>query len=202
MTRGEARQKPVTGFSTIEVLVAIALMGALAIAGGAFFSSTFGAWMKGRELADQQQNARLVLEWMVRRIRLAGVNVPTGPGFTTTSDSIAFSADLNLDGTGERYRYCLDAPAGVVREQVDGQVSGTCTAGAPMTSRGIRTLRVVRLGIAGFDGFGNPTPSAIARARITLALDSNRNGLDDTGGACSSVGTDVCLQMDAVVRNR
>ena len=120
MTRATAPRRPATGFSTIEILVALALMGALAIAGGAFFSSTFGSWMKGRELADQQQNARLVLEWMVRRIRLAGVNVPAGPGFTTTTDSIAFNADLNLDGTSERYRYCLDTAAGVVREQVDG----------------------------------------------------------------------------------
>jgi len=199
VTRRARIRRADDGFSVIELLLAIALVGAVVIASGAFFSSSFGAWMKGRELADQQQNARFVLEWTVRRLRLAGHGVAAGPGFTVTTDSIAFDADLNADGTAERYRFCLDTTTGVIREQVDAQVSSLCTSGAPLTSRGVHPLRIIRLIFSTYDGFENPNPppTSVARVHMDLGLDSNRNGIDDT-----SSGADVAIAMDATVRNR
>jgi hypothetical protein len=196
----------------LELLVGLALFGLVALASSAVFSTTFRGWTSGRDLADEQQNARMVLEWMTRRVRMAGYNTPFGTTeFFTQADvaSLAFLADINGDGSAELHRFCLDTTQGVVREEV-GTVSTTCTAstGTPITSRGIRPPRIVGLQFAYFDGreidgLGNllgPLPltapadrSLVVRVRITLTTDSNRSGAIEA--------SDLSIAMDAVVRN-
>ncbi len=210
--RGSKRSLPgEQGFTVLELLVALALFGLVALAGSAVFSATFRGWTSGRDLADEQQNARVVLEWMTRRIRMAGYNTPVGTtAFFTEADatSLAFLADIDGDGTAELHRFCLEPTEGIVREEV-GAVSTGCTTstGVPITSRGIRPPRIVGLQFAYFDGrevdgLGNllgPLPLSAAsralmsRVRISLATDSNRSGALE--------GSDLTITMDAVIRN-
>ncbi len=200
------------GFTVMELLIAMALLVVLTLVSGVAFSTTFSAWAGGRKLADEQQNARLVLEWMGRRVRLAGVGAWSPASFIEAdSGSMAFFADVNGDGTAEVHRFCLDGPAGVVREQIVAlpPAPSTCTSGSPITSRGIRPLRVVWLGLAYFAGLnggiepalpipvpptGNNGLPAVKRVQVTLGLDSNQSGAFEAG-------VDVTFRMNAVVRN-
>ncbi len=194
------------GFTVLELLVGLALFGLVALAGSAVFSATFRGWTSGRDLADEQQNARVVLEWMTRRIRMAGYNTPVGTtAFFTEADatSLTFLADIDGDGTAELHRFCLEPTQGVVREEV-GTVSAGCTTstGIPITSRGIRPPRIVSLQFTYIDGRENtltPLPldaasrALMSRVRISLATDSNRSGAFE--------GSDLTITMDAVIRN-
>lgn len=194
------------GFTIMEVLVALSLLGLVMLVASTAFSAPFRAYLAGRKLADEQQNARLVLEWMTRRVRLAGVGVPLGTSeyFTEAGlNAVAFQADVDGDGTAELHRLCLDGAAGVVREQVGAVVTTTCTTGAPLTSRGVKPLTVVLLQFAYFDGQQVPLmplpldPAqrpAVAWVRIILGLDSNLSGAYE-------LGTDLTFTMDASVRN-
>jgi len=193
------------GATVLEVLVALSLFAVVALAGSWVFSATFRAWTAGRDLADEQQNARLVLEWMVRRIRLAGFNVTSTAEYfgEATATSVAFLADGDADGTPEWHRFCLEPTEGVVRAET-GAISPGCTpaTGAPVTSRGLRPPRVLALRFAYYDGRQSPLGPlpltagqrpGIARVRITLRIDSNRSGALDAG--------DLTITMDAVVRH-
>jgi hypothetical protein len=193
------------GATVLEVLVALSLFAVVALAGSWVFSATFRAWIAGRDLADEQQNARLVLEWMVRRIRLAGLNVTSTAEYfgEATATSVAFLADVDGDGAPEWHRFCLEPTEGVVRMET-GAVSPGCTptTGVPLTSRGVRPPRVLTLQFAYYDGRQSalaPLPLAaqqrpgIARVRVTLRIDSNRSGALDAG--------DLTITMDAIVRN-
>lgn len=198
------------GFTVLELLVGLALFGLVALVSTAVFSTTFRGWTSGRDLADEQQNARMVLEWMTRRIRMAGYNTPFGTTeFFSQADaaSLTFLADIDGDGSAEFHRFCVDTTQGVVREEV-GTVSASCTSstGNPITSRGIRPPRIVGLQFAYFDGreadgMGNllsPLPlsadrTLVARVRITLTTDSNRSGAIEA--------SDLAIAMDAVIRN-
>ncbi len=194
------------GFTLLELLVALALFGLVALAGSAVFSATFRGWTSGRDLADEQQNARMVLEWMTRRIRMAGYNTPVGTtAFFTEADatSLTFLADIDGDGTAELHRFCLEPTQGVVREEV-GAVSTGCTTstGIPITSRGIRPPRIVSLQFAYYDGreaaltplpLSSTSRTLVSRVRIILATDSNRSGALE--------GSDLTITMDSVIRN-
>lgn len=192
------------GSSVLEILVALSLFGLVALAGTYVFSATFRAWLSGRDWADEQQNARILLEWMVRRIRLAGYGVTNTAEFFAQADatSVAFLGDVDGDGAPEWRRYCLETSQGVIREEAGTLTSGCTTAtGAPLTTRGIRPPRFLSLQFAYYDGrqlpLSVPVPAdrrpSISRVRITLRSDSNRSGTLDAG--------DLTITMDAVVRN-
>src|SRR3990172_11218036 len=89
------------GFTIMELLVALSLLAVMLLVAFTVFSIPFRAWMAGRKLADEQQNARLVLEWMTRRLRLAGMGAPAGGAqdFTEAgADAGRFVS--NVDGIG------------------------------------------------------------------------------------------------------
>ncbi|MCL6554070.1 MAG: prepilin-type N-terminal cleavage/methylation domain-containing protein [Firmicutes bacterium] len=192
-------------FTVLELLVALSLFGVVLLTGFAAFNASYRGLVAGKEMADEHQNARLVLEWMTRRIRLAGIGVPAGTTafFTEAGPSaLAFLGDTNGDGVVEWRRYCYDSAAGVVREEVQEPppsllpVGGACT-GAPITSQGLHALHVSSLQFAYFNGqeASTGTLSQIRRVRIVLGLDSNRSGAFEAGA-------DVAFTMDAVLRNR
>lgn len=194
------------GFSVLELLVALSFLGLLMVATMMSFSVPLRTWIAGRKLADEQQNARLVNEWMSRRIRIAGVGVPAGTTelFTEAAlNTVAFEADVDGDGIAESHRFCLDTATGVVREQIGAAVTTTCTTGSPVTSRGIRPLRVVQLRLVYFNGQQSPlTPlpltasqrEDVAAVRIILGLDSNLSGSYEST-------SDLTFPMDTNVRN-
>jgi Tfp pilus assembly protein PilW len=186
-------------FIVLELLVAFALVGIVLITASTAFNAPFRAYMIGKRFADEQENARLLLERMTRRIRLAGLGAPPAERFTeATVNSIAFQADLDADGSVEKIRYCLDSTQGMVREQL-GSGNSDCTTGAPLLSAGIQPVKVVLLEFAYFDGFERqlavpPPLLEIARVRTKLGLDSNRSGTYEAS-------SDLTFEMDARVRN-
>jgi Tfp pilus assembly protein PilV len=195
------------GLSIMEVLVSLSLFGIVVTATAAGFIAPYRAWVSGRNMVNEQHSARTALEWMGRRLRLAGLNAPAGTGeFFTSAEqtAVAFRADIDRDGSAEERRFCLDTATGVVREQTGAAVTTTCTTGAPLTTTGDgRPLRIVFLDFQYYDGqegWLTPLPLSatqrplVARVRIVLGLDSNLSGAYEAAN-------DLTLTMDASVRN-
>jgi len=198
-----------SGFTILEVLVALSLLGIVSLTAFAVFTASFRSLLTGRDFSNEQQNARVALEWMSRRLRMAGTGAPPGTvEFITEADAnaVAFRADVDGDGTAEWHRFCLDTTEGAVREDIDtaGSPASSCTlaTGSSITSRGLRPIRVVALTFAYFRGDEVPLPSLplsatdralVRRVRITLSLDSNRSGTSDP--------QDLTFTMDTVLRN-
>jgi hypothetical protein len=168
-------------------------------------NAPFRAWLIGRRLAAEQQNARVAIEWMTRRLRLAGVGVAAGTGayFTeATTTAVTFLADVNGDGAAELHRFCLDGAAGVIREQVAGAVTTGCTTGAPITAPNAGRSRIALLAFAYFDGYellltpplAGTQLAGVARVGMTLGLDSNASGSYDAG-------SDATFSAAVLVRN-
>jgi len=194
------------GHSVLELLVSLSLLAVMLLVGFTLFSGTFKAWLAGRKLADEQQNARVVLEWMTRRLRLAGLGTAAGTSeyfSEAAAAALTFLADVDGDGAAEVHRFCIDVTPGVVREQIAAGVTGTCAAGGQLTSRGIRPLKVVQLRFDYLDGLQAPlTPlpltagqrSSVAWVRIAVSLDSNQSGVYETA-------SDLTFVADVAVRN-
>jgi len=193
-----AFSKRETAFTVLELLVALGFLGIVLLVAFTAFSAPFRAYMVGKRFADEQENARLLLERMTRRIRLAGLGAPPASRFTeATATSIAFQADLDANGNVEEIRYCLDTSRWTVREELNSGSPG-CT-GAPLTAAGIQPVRVVLLDFAYFDGFETqlalpPPLLEIARVRIKLGLDSNHSGTYEASD-------DLTFETDVRVRN-
>lgn len=89
------------GFTLIEVMLTIAISGiALAAIYGVFISSS-QSYRTQEGVVDAQQRARVGLDFMVRNIRMAGLN-PMGTAAAgievATATNIRFTADMNMDG--------------------------------------------------------------------------------------------------------
>ncbi len=115
------------GFTLVEVLIAIAITGVVL---GAIYSVFFSAnqtYFTQDSVADTQQRARIGLDFMVRDIRMAGLD----PMFTysvgieeATATKIRFTADKNMDGViqnvnRERLTYEYDGNKLCLYEGVD-----------------------------------------------------------------------------------
>ena len=201
------RSRGERGLSILEVMVAMTLFGVVVTATAAGFFAPYRAWMSGRNMINEQHNARVVLEWMSRRLRVAGLNAPAGTSeFFSSAEqtAVAFLADIDRNGSAEAHRFCLDAVTGVVREQIGAGVTTTCTLGAPITAMNDgRALRVVLMDFEYYDGQERaltPLPLSaaqrplVARVRIVLGLDSNLSGAYEPAN-------DLTFTMDAGVRN-
>lgn len=70
----------VKGFSLIEVLVSLAVLGLIFAGAAATFSSVQQAWRKQRNTIDLVQNARWALERMANEIRQGGAPVTISGG--------------------------------------------------------------------------------------------------------------------------
>ena len=88
--------KKSSGFTLIEIMVALAIMGILLSAIYGVFTSIYNSYLSQNQLADVEQNARIGIEQMVREIRLAGFNVPVGRPqiFKTTSTDFIFQGEI------------------------------------------------------------------------------------------------------------
>lgn len=211
----QARLRGRKGLTIIEVLIGLALLGVVSLTVSAVFSAAFRGLTTGRSFSEEQRSGRFLLEWMTRRLRVAGFGAPAGTvEFITqgAETAVAFRGDIAGSGWLER-RFCLDTSTGVVREQKGAEVSyAACTAGAPITPMGVQPLRVVRLRFCYYyfdPGTGQeavlgacpPAPdltvtqrTSVARVRMELGLDSNRSTIYEAAN-------DFTLTMDAVLRN-
>ncbi|MDR5684494.1 MAG: hypothetical protein QN163_10820 [Armatimonadota bacterium] len=187
------------GLTLVELLVALCLLGAVLIATTTVLSGTFRAWRVTAHRAEEQQNVRLALEWMVRRLRVIGPTDLTGGD----GGSVAFVADL---GSGVKpHRFCLDRRSWVVRHQSGTDVTPTgCTRGAGITTPAeAGQPHVVSLEFAYFDAADNllPVPldatdlTRIRRIRIELKM-----GLPGRDEASSAMGLTAEVGLRGEVR--
>lgn len=89
------------GFTLIEVMVTLAISGiAMAAIYGVFISSS-QSYRTQEGVVDAQQRARVGIDFMVRNIRMAGLN-PMGTAAAgievATPTNIRFTADRDMDG--------------------------------------------------------------------------------------------------------
>ena len=181
------------GITLLDLLVALSL---LAIgAGGIFagFKGSLKAWTIAQQYAGEQHNARVVLDWISRRVRMAGNGYSGTPIAAAATGEIVFFGDtdndplLNNDPQFECYRiYRNTNPAVGEVNVVYAVASEDPNCGSIWTSVGqplsayeeVQALAVTSLSFLYFDASGNeltPLPltpagrAAIRRIRITIA---------------------------------
>ena len=92
------------GFTLLEVVIAIAITGIVLGAIYGVFASANKSYFTQDSVADTQQRARIALDFMVRDIRLAGLD-PSGNAAAgieeATATKIRFTADNSMNGVIE-----------------------------------------------------------------------------------------------------
>ncbi|MCL6552840.1 MAG: prepilin-type N-terminal cleavage/methylation domain-containing protein [Firmicutes bacterium] len=191
------------GYTILEVLIALSLLGVLLLASFSLFNTAFQGMLAGKDLQDTNQNARLVLEWMARRVRMAGFGLSANETelfVEAAQDAVTFRTDRDGDGTPEYHRFCRANGTVLVVDGAGARPTGPCS-GDPLSSRGLRAVTVTDLSFTYFDDGNTMLPydalstSATTRARIRrvrIELDVAR--------APGTSGTPLSFTMDAVVR--
>ena len=120
------------GFTLIELMITVALSSIIFAAGYQLFAGQRRSYSLQNDLAEMQQQVRGCEQMMTREIRMAGYNVEMlnvtsdvpGASFSdgvmdvfeeATMQSIAFTTDVEGDGTVETIRYSLRGSS-LVRE--------------------------------------------------------------------------------------
>jgi len=127
---GRARQH---GYALYEVLIALSILGLVAIGIFLAFKAGTTAWTTSQQFVAEQQNARTLVKLITRGVRMIGYQY-TGASSAVingTSTDLSFYADIDGDGTMECYRYYLSAS--VVYEAV---VQGPSCAGSILNTTG------------------------------------------------------------------
>jgi len=109
------------GFTLVEVLIAMAIVGVVMGAIYGIFVSSNRSYHTQDSVTETQQGVRIGLDFMVRDIRMAGFN-PLGtlgtlnPGFeVSTATKLRFTADMNMSNTideSDRERITYEFNAG------------------------------------------------------------------------------------------
>lgn len=119
------------GFTLVEMIVAMAVLGLMGFATVNLFKAQHQATQRQNAGVEATQNARAGLDMLVRELRNAGYDPRETSGATITTlkaEDIAWTADLNEDGdvddfgaTGdESVRYYFDSAAGTLVREADG----------------------------------------------------------------------------------
>lgn len=156
------------GLTLLELLVAMALFGALAAAGAAVLGSAVRLASAAARWAEAEHHARTVLERMSLRLRAAGY--ASGVRFTVADRSrVEFLADFDPGVPGPEPHGFYLGDDGVLRER-SGEGRFALTTGQD-------GLRVVSFQLAYFDGAGRelgPLPlgsserEEVARVRVRV----------------------------------
>ena len=173
------------GFTLAETLIAAAIGAVILLGLYLVYDVNQVTFIKGEQLADLQQNARIGIDRIVRELRLAGfypedppVIPPVCPTAiqSATATSIRFLADIDSDGKTERVEYsysgcapdCAADPPRIQRERWRELTGGPCDADASWWDSGGAqpfTERVATnppgLAFAYFDSAGNPIPAPV-----------------------------------------
>ena len=176
------------GITLLDLLVALSL---LAIAAGGIFAGFRGslkAWTIAQQYTGEQHNARLVLDWTSRRVRMAG-NGFAGTAITVAAaGEVVFFGNADVDPAVECFRiYRNTNPALGEVNVVYAAASEDPNCGAIATSVGqplsayeeVQSLAVTALTLQYFDGI-NPSPlgplpltgtqrATVRRIEITLS---------------------------------
>ena len=121
------------GYALYEVLVAMSILGLVAIGIFLAFKAGTTTWTTSQQFVAEQQNARLLVNTIARSVRMIGYQYTGGNAAVingATSD-LSFYADMDGDGTIECYRYYLSG--GTVYEAV---VQGSGCASSILNATG------------------------------------------------------------------
>jgi type II secretory pathway component PulJ len=172
------------GYSLIDMLVALAVGGAMLAATVTLLHLGLRAWAWGASRVEAQQSARYALERMASELREAGYD-PTAAGIAPVVVAeparVAFQRDFDGDGvvdpTRERVTYLLRAGESILRRDAGG--------GAQPVINGVRALRLTYLDREG----GETTdPAAVVAVRVRLEV--------------GTTGAGVLMEAQATLRNR
>lgn len=96
-------QRFASGFSLLELIMVIVLLGIVSAVGAPFLSAGFQSYFTGRDIAETDGRARVAVERLSRDLR--SIRAPSNLNLTVTSASdITF-----FDVDGNSIRYCLGA---------------------------------------------------------------------------------------------
>jgi Tfp pilus assembly protein PilW len=126
----EERQR---GYALYEVLVALSVLGLVAIGIFLAFKAGTTIWTTSQQFVAEQQNARILVNTITRGVRMIGYQY-TGASSAVingTASDLSFYADMDGDGTMECYRYYLSG--GIVYQAV---VQGSGCASSILTTTG------------------------------------------------------------------
>jgi type IV pilus assembly protein PilW len=119
-----------SGFSLVELLVAMAITGAVMAAVFKIYTTQQDSYVLQEQVAEMQQNGRTAKYVMTREIRMAGYD-PTGSdefGFLSASDnSIRFAMDIEVENgdrdlVGEVITYSVSANEELLRNEGSGDL--------------------------------------------------------------------------------
>lgn len=157
------------GFTLIEMLVAMVIVGIMGIALVGFLRAQHQTVVRQNSGVLATQNARAAVDMLVRELRNAGYSprgTVSGAQLTTIdADSVGWTADMNADGD------TLDSSVGSWDERVAYYKQGTSlmravggAAGDPVTDN-VDSLRFTYL-----DADGNSTadPAVVEQVRVRL----------------------------------
>lgn len=200
-------RKQSAGFTLVEVLVALAVVGIVGIAMSNLLITNQRVYSDQDEVVAMQQNLRSGFDIMVQEIRMAGFagDADTGAGIITAgTNSIVFTMDYNENGDvvddGEYITYSVYADDGL------GNLGRQATNGG--------TIASIAEGIAGLgfayaidsdddgdlDTNGGNTTWAVPSGGNWFDLDTNDDGFitaaDDTDSSGTLDGNDTGIAVD------
>jgi type IV pilus assembly protein PilW len=95
------RQRYRSGFTLVELLVALAILSVVSAVSFGIFVSLSRGYARTNVAAESQQDLRLTMDFMIREIRMAGLDPLKTRTFGVSSaldNNFAFTADRNLNG--------------------------------------------------------------------------------------------------------
>ena len=182
------------GFTLVELLVAMVLVGVVATGVYASFISGVEASSSRDSQARAQNNARMAMEEFTRDVRQAvspdGIAAPVAAAPTSTSIELWVDNNRSLTATTvapKRVRYRLSG-TNFVRQVLTGTVWSGEEILAPAVANGSTALFTA----VDADGAATTIPGAVATISLRLIL----------GDRSGRAGTTTELQADATLRNR
>ncbi|HEY7518963.1 MAG TPA: prepilin-type N-terminal cleavage/methylation domain-containing protein [Methylomirabilota bacterium] len=157
------RRNGQSGFTIVEVLVALSIFLLILMGIMQVFEPSNSAYQSSQRKLNVQQNGRVAMDVMVRQIRMAGYfpeNIDTDNSNdqqnsveVATNAAIAVAGDLDGSGSTNAFFFCLDS-AGLRRVQGPrGAASSyTCSNGVVLAEG------VTNLGFAYYDANNDPVP--------------------------------------------
>jgi len=164
------------GFSLIEMMVVVVILGLIVLGLVTFFTGGAKSWVAGQSQLKAQREARQAIDRMVREIR-EGKNITTGSEISITVSVPHFDIDGNVDSYNDvNYYWSGDTWDPINR----------------IVSLGINALinNVQSLAFTYFDSSGNlVTPGNASKVHINLQVDVDRDSNPDI-----TLNTDVNLR--------
>ena len=192
------------GTALYEVLVAMSILGLVAIGIFLAFKAGTTTWTTSQQFVAEQQNARTLITSIARGVRMIGYQYTGGSAavINGTASDLSFYADMDGDGTMECYRYYLNG--GTVYEAV---VQGSSCASSILSAAGqpiTATLESKRMKVTSLT-FTYYDASNLGGALLTAPLSSSdlflvrRIDVAATVQGVASI-TPFAIETQAVVR--